>query len=256
MLTQYSRNDNSCTGVVKVIMAHSSPTLAADIPVVILAGGQSSRLKVDDKPKWQLPFCPASTATAPVAQPPLNQTLLAFIISRLQKQTEHILINGPFTKYKGLDAYKLPLIDDHLPNFQGPLSGILAALTWAKHNDQPWIATVSCDSPFFPKDLLQGLVCGLNGGKAAIATYNTRTHPTFGLWSSTLYESLKDAVEVEHIRAVNRWALLYASGVEFAKPRNSHLATNEPIDPFFNINTIADYQQALDYLATTETAYP
>ncbi len=225
---------------------HPSP-LPDHIPVVILAGGQSNRLKVNDKPKWQLPFDDTSKASSSDTE----QTLLSFIIKRLKLQTNHILINGPFTKTEALKQYDLPVIDDNLPNFQGPLSGILTALSWAKNHNTPWVATVSCDSPFFPSNLLETLARGLNTKQAAIAMHNTRTHPTFGLWSVTLYESLKHAIEVKHIRAVNRWALQYAQVVEFATQCTDQGISHEWIDPFFNINTLADYHKALGHLALT-----
>lgn len=222
---------------------YPSPFLARQIPVVILAGGQSHRLNINDKLKWQLPF----VDTGKVSN--INQTLLSFIIKRLTLQTNHILINGPFIKNAALDQYQLPVIDDSLPDFQGPLSGILTALSWAKSNHQPWVATVSCDSPFFPQHLLSTLSANLDGKQAAIAQYNSHTHPTFGLWSTTLYEPLKNAIDVEHVRAVNRWALQYCTTVEFTEQNNEPAGSSKPIDPFFNINTLEDYQQALSHLA-------
>ncbi len=232
-------------------MEHYPSPLANNIPVVILAGGQSNRLKVDHKLKWQLSFDDETRKASPSdIYPKTEQTLLAFIIKRLKLQTDCILINGPFIKNKDLNQYKLPIIDDSLADFQGPLSGILTALSWAKNNHQPWVVTVSCDSPFFPDHLLQTLARNLNGKKAAIAMHNTRTHPTFGLWSVALYESLKNAVEVEHIRAVNRWALQYSNTVEFKAKHTESMGHSEPIDPFFNINTLADYQQALSHLSS------
>jgi|GEM_PF-274680 len=219
------------------------PFLAGQIPAVILAGGQSNRLRINNKLKWQLPF--ADTGKIPN----VNQTLLSFIVKRLALQTNHIVINGSFVKNTALDQYKLPIIDDSLPNFQGPLSGILTALSWAKSNHHPWVATVSCDSPFFPRHLLSTLSNNLDGKQAAIAKYESRTHPTFGLWSTTLYTPLKNAIEAEHIRAVNRWALQYSNIVEFKNQYDKSTDSNKPIDPFFNINTFDDYQQALGYLA-------
>jgi molybdopterin-guanine dinucleotide biosynthesis protein A len=265
-------------------MKHISEHEHRSIPVVILAGGQSNRLQVGNNLKWQLPFnCryssngnnpladslakPSSNAKAP------NQTLLGFIIERLKSQTNCIMINGPYTENLALAEYQLPIIADLLPDFQGPLSGILTALNWAKEQGIPWVATVSCDTPFFPEHLLDTLSNALfddhqNHKQAAIAVYKERTHPTFGLWAVELYESLKYAIEVDKVRAVNRWALGHAKKVEFgasvglgasaelrasaglrasAKLRASSKATINS-DPFFNINTPHDYKEALSYL--------
>jgi len=270
------------------------------IPVVILAGGQSSRLRIGQKLKWQLPFhsghltdensdtsnslsdsgptdsCSDNSLVANETPSAVNHapcpTLLAFIIDRLTIQTNRIIINGPHTRSDAFEGYNVPIITDLLPDFQGPLSGILTALYWAKKNDTPWVATVSCDTPFFPANLLQILSTNtLNSKKnhaAAIAVFQQRTHPTFGLWSQKLYEPLKHALAVDNNRAVNRWALKYAEKVNFEAAEKLRtpvdlmasaeltvsgkkrvvLNDTKAIDPFFNINTLHDYHQALSYL--------
>lgn len=235
------------------------------IPIVILAGGQSSRLKVDGNLKWQLPL-PSHYLTAgdhrstsslnrksasPLIPNKHEETLLSFIITRLKKQTRHILINGPYRGNNALKEYDLPIIPDQLPDFQGPLSGILTALHWAKEQHLAQVATVSCDTPFLPNNLLKSLSECLQDTQrdahkiAAIATHQGRTHPTIGLWPIELYEPLKKALEVDHIRAVNRWALQHAQKVEFDL---STIGLHK-VDPFLNINTIDDYEKALSYLA-------
>lgn len=248
------------------------------IPVVILAGGQSNRLRVGNNLKWQLPFNTSHTFDGNhypddfLGKPldsllikkntlqPIscehNQTLLAFIIERLKIQTNCIIINGPYIENSELKKYKLPIISDQLPDFQGPLSGILTALHWAKENGIPWVATVSCDTPFFPEHLLQTLSKDMlnqqedSKKRAAIAVYKERTHPTFGLWSSELYEPLKLAMEVGNSRALNSWALQYAKTVEFEESPDFKESTmgKKKSDPFFNINTLDDYKEALSYL--------
>jgi molybdopterin-guanine dinucleotide biosynthesis protein A len=272
-------------------MKHNVENVRTSIPVVILAGGQSNRLRVGNKLKWQLPFhnsyhssyqnrhlfdanklsddsfASTSSHLQHAKDDEHNQTLLAFIIDRLKLQSDCIIINGPCTENTALNQYQLPVISDLLADFQGPLSGILTALHWAKEHKQQWVATVSCDTPFFPEDFLHILSKDIMGGdndneKAAIAVYKERSHPTFGLWSVELYESLKHAIEVDKIRAVNRWALAHAKEIDFgasaelgasaklnasaelkALPKNT-----KHIDPFFNINTLQDYKEALSYL--------
>lgn len=262
-------------------MKHNLDREHISIPVVILAGGQSNRLRLGNNLKWQLPFysgClpdenshvesslyePSDSSfdhlfvddnAPPVICHKQNPTLLAFIIDRLKIQTNCIVINGPYTHDNALEAYNLLVIADLLPDFQGPLSGILTALHWAKKQGVPWVATVSCDTPFFPENLLQTLSNNIlnddeDSQKAAIAVYKQRTHPTFGLWSHELYEPLKHALEVDNNRAVNRWALQHAKKVNFgaSDEREASSWGAKKIDPFFNINTLHDYQEALNYL--------
>jgi molybdopterin-guanine dinucleotide biosynthesis protein A len=254
-------------------MKHNLDREHISIPVVILAGGQSNRLRLGNNLKWQLPFysgcLPDENShldssfdhlfvddnAPPVICHKQNPTLLAFIIDRLKIQTNSIVINGPYTHDNALEAYNLLVIADLLPDFQGPLSGILTALHWAKKQGVPWVATVSCDTPFFPENLLQTLSNNIlndeeDSQKAAIAVYKQRTHPTFGLWSHELYEPLKQALEVDNNRAVNRWALQHAKKVNFdaSDEREASSWGAKKIDPFFNINTLRDYKGALSYL--------
>ena len=287
-------------------MKHKPDREHTSIPVVILAGGQSSRLRVGNNLKWQLPFFRGFIAdensyrdgsspqfsnsssnsyfdhsfvdnnAPPVVCHQPSPTLLSFIIDRLKMQTNRIIINGPHLQNNALETYSLPIIADLLSDFQGPLSGILTALHWAKKQNIPWVATVSCDTPFFPKNLLQTLSDNIPNGhpdnplrtlsdhnvnneannQAAIAVYQQRTHPTFGLWSQELYEPLKRALTIDANRAVNRWALKHATKVNFEASTEAWVSTRREqlfegpsaIDPFFNINTLHDYQQALNHL--------
>ncbi|MFT7491294.1 MAG: molybdopterin-guanine dinucleotide biosynthesis protein A [Pseudohongiellaceae bacterium] len=279
-------------------MKHKPDREQTSIPVIILAGGQSNRLRVGDNLKWQLPFFRGyladedsyidSSSNSPFDHlfvdnnaPPVvchkqSPTLLSFIIDRLKMQTNRIIINGPHIHNSDLETYNLPIIADLLPDFQGPLSGILTALHWAKKQNIAWVATVSCDTPFFPKNLLQTLSDNIPcnqpenplrslpdrsanseaNNKAAIAIYQQRTHPTFGLWSQELYEPLKYALTVDANRAVNRWALRHAKKVKFeasteacvSAGREQPFENSAAIDPFFNINNLHDYKQALSYL--------
>jgi molybdopterin-guanine dinucleotide biosynthesis protein A len=61
-------------------------------------------------------------------------------------------------------------------------------------------------------------------------------HPVIGLWSVALREDLRHALVVEDVRKIDRWTARY------------RLATvtwrAEPLDPFFNANTMDDIAEA------------
>ncbi|MFT6388241.1 MAG: molybdopterin-guanine dinucleotide biosynthesis protein A [Cellvibrionaceae bacterium] len=223
------------------------------IPVVILAGGQSQRLRLNNQYKWQLPFAD-------------NGTLLNYIIGKISKQSKHVLINAPFissekvdspgydNNYNDLNTYFLPIIHDILPNFQGPLAGLLTSLKWAKDHNHPWVMTLACDTPFFPDDLLSQLskqVQTLNknnttSDKLAITVSSQdRIHPTFGLWSTELLPLLNNHIQInsneKRLRSISLWAQKHAAII---KIKSTHNKSND-YDPFFNINTPDEYQQAL-----------
>ena len=70
----------------------------------------------------------------------------------------------------------------------------------------------------------------------AVAASGGRSHPVIGLWRVGLREELRHALVVEDIRKVDRWTARY------------RVATvtwpTEPLDPFFNANTVDDLAEA------------
>ena len=212
------------------------------IPAVILAGGQSRRLRMGEALKWQLPFGSADLLTA--------------VIHRIRPQVSKVIINGPRERRKVLRQYALPVIVDQLPAAQGPLGGLLTALLWARLCHEPWVATVACDSPFIPENLIERLYAGLRVSRqgrepqpgsgarqslAVTASSNGRGHPVFGIWSAGLYDVLNQHLLEGGSRSIMEWSSEFAVAVDFA---------NDPADsaipePFFNINTEADYHRAL-----------
>lgn len=209
------------------------------IPTVILAGGQSQRLRVDNQRKWQLDFG--------------GQSLLDVVIQRLKQQTNTIIINTQTVNSALLSSTGLTIIDDEgaegtLPSgvVKGPMAGLIAAMAWAKAKGHPWVATVPCDTPFFPDNLLVTLWLHASESQsnAAIAQSNAQQHAVFGLWSIGLFDQLISAVTHNKISAIRKWAALCACVVNFPCIKQG----NNIIDPFFNINTPNDYQQALGYL--------
>ena len=70
----------------------------------------------------------------------------------------------------------------------------------------------------------------------AVAASDGQSHPVIGLWSVGLREELRHALVVEDVRKIDRWTARYK------------LATVtwpvEPLDPFFNANTMDDIAEA------------
>src|SRR5690606_37051954 len=100
---------------------------------VILAGGRATRMGGDDK-GW-----------VPLAGTPLIQ----HVLTRLRPQVDEVLINANRSqaRYRQL----APVIGDAQADFQGPLAGMLAGLTAARHD---WVLFVPCDGPALPLDLM------------------------------------------------------------------------------------------------------
>jgi molybdenum cofactor guanylyltransferase len=136
--------------------------------------------------------------------------------------------------------YGLPVIPDSVPDFAGPLAGILAGLDWAAVNrpDLAWVASVPGDCPFMPDDLIMRLhEARQNAGlPLACARSGDWRHPVVGLWPVALREDLRHALVEEGLRKIEAWTARH--GVAIA-----HWPA-KPVDPFFNVNTPEDTAEA------------
>ncbi len=191
---------------------------------VILAGGLSRRMGGGDKTLVMLG----------------DRTILQRIADRLALQVDRVALsaNGDPERFKDFDG---TIISDHGPAGQGPLAGILAVMRLAAAEGYANIVTVPGDAPFLPLDL----VTMLQAAQAlpemiVIASSGGKLHPVAALWPTSLADELEAFLQTEDRRVRN-----------FVKARPFAVAEfeNDPIDPFFNINTPADLEEAERMLA-------
>jgi molybdenum cofactor guanylyltransferase len=196
---------------------------APAIPGVLLAGGLARRMGGGDKPMRQIG----------------GRTILDRVIARLTPQCDGLLLNANGDPAR-FASFGLPVIADTIENFPGPLAGILAGLDWVAANrpEVPWMLSAAADCPFLPRDLVARLhrTRAQQGAQLAVAASGGQSHPVIGLWSVGLRGELRHALVVEDVRKIDRWTARYA------------LATvnwpAEPLDPFFNANTVDDIAEA------------
>jgi molybdopterin-guanine dinucleotide biosynthesis protein A len=192
-------------------------------PAVLLAGGLARRMGGGDKPMRQI----------------AGRTILDRVIARLEPQCEGLILNANGDPAR-FASFGLPVIADTVKDFPGPLAGILAALDWAATNRPgvEFILSAAADCPFLPRDLLQRLhrTRAEQDAQLAVAASGGQSHPVIGLWSVGLREELRHALVEEDMRKIDRWTARY------------RLATvtwpAEPLDPFFNANTMDDIAEA------------
>lgn len=198
-------------------------TETAPIQGVLLAGGLARRMGGGDKPMRTIG----------------GRTILDRVIARLQPQCDGLLLNANGDPAR-FAAFGLPVIPDGVADFPGPLAGILAGLDWAAANrpEVKWILSAAADCPFLPRDLVARLVAALREDNAelAVAASDGQSHPVIGLWSVALREQLRHALVVEDIRKIDRWTARYKL-VTVTWPV-------QPLDPFFNANTMDDIAEA------------
>ena len=199
-----------------------------DIPGIILAGGLSRRMGGGDKGLLMLG----------------KTTIIERVIDKISPQVGSLAINinGDSSRFPD---YKLPIIPDSIKGYLGPLSGILAGMEWAFKNGNRYIATVAADTPFLPDDFIKRLHAmvkskNLNIGIAAsrfLRRDNVFIHPTFGIWEVALKDDLRDAL-ANDTRKIMFWAKKF-------KLDYYYFETSDKLsDPFFNINTPDDLEEA------------
>ena len=158
-------------------------------PAVILAGGRSRRMGVPDK------------GLLPLGEKPV----IAHVIAALALQTSSLAINSGNDPEK-YSAFDLPVLADIVPGFQGPLAGVLTAMTWARTLGATHVFTAPCDMPFLPSDLAQRLAARLGSDTdIVIATCAGDLHPLTALWPVTLAARLEEHLRHSDSRGVLEW---------------------------------------------------
>ena len=190
-----------------------------DITGLILAGGRGSRMAGADKGLELY----------------RGQTLAAHALERLAPQVGTLMVNAN----RNLERYQalgVPVWPDDVPDYPGPLAGMLAGLTQCS---TALLATVPCDTPNFPLDLVSRLADGLVSDDADIAVAYTRVReelfpqPVFCLMKTSLANAL-----TAFIAAGERKTRFFALG-----QRNVRVVFARDAE-FFNINTLADLEKS------------
>ena len=188
---------------------------------VVLAGGKSQRFG-QDKSQVKLQ----------------NKLLIDYILKEIVDEFEETLIiaNEPI---KFMQSKNISVTKDFKSGL-GPLGGVLTAMKWIKKNDKKykWISTFPSDTPFFTKKELKYFYkkIRINESKLFFIKSEETRHNIFGLWSLELMDQLEaDLMKGE--RKVEVWANsigVNTVNIEYKKP-----------DPFFNINTKEDLNEAI-----------
>ncbi|AKE12746.1 molybdenum cofactor guanylyltransferase MobA [Serratia liquefaciens] len=184
-----------------------------EITGIILAGGRATRMGGEDK------------GLVPVAGIPLYQ----YVLARLRPQVGPIAINANRNQARYRES-GLPIIGDLIPDFSGPLAGMLVGLKYATTE---WVAFVPCDVPDFPATLIEKLWQQKGSAIAAYASDGERAHPTLALLHTSLATPLED-----YLARGERKLMLFldAAGAQQVEFKGQQSA-------FHNLNTLEDCQR-------------
>jgi molybdopterin-guanine dinucleotide biosynthesis protein A len=186
---------------------------------LVLAGGLARRMGGGDKARIRVG----------------GVTILERVLARMKPQCNELILNANGDPARFADS-GLTVVADSVPDFAGPLAGILAGLDWAAAN-RPQIvdvASVPGDCPFLPHDLVARLSAAraAAGTPLACARSGDWRHPVVGLWPVRLREDLRHALVVEDLHKIEIWTGRHGIAVADWPIL--------PVDPFFNVNTPED----------------
>ena len=181
---------------------------------IVLAGGKGSRMGGVDKG----------------LQPLRGKPMASWAIARLKPQVDEIVINAN-QNLEIYAAFGYRVAPDEIGGFAGPLAGLHAGLSAATH---PLAATVPCDSPFLPADLVLRLKNALGEKDLAVAKTGDQPHPVFVLLKTSLKRNL-EAFLKQGGRKIDAW---YASLDVVEVP------FDDEADAFRNINTLEELGKA------------
>ena len=160
-----------------------------------------------------------------------NSTLACLSIQRLEPQVGSVLINAN----RNLATYAqfgYPVVQDETNEHAGPLAGMHAGLGQCK---TPYLLTVPCDSPAFPRDLAQRLAFAMKLAAADLAFVVTgehsrpELHPVFCLMKTTLLPSLEVYLR-NGGRKVTGWLLQQAHAQAHFSDEAAFVNINTPHD--------------------------
>lgn len=192
------------------------------LPVgAILAGGRSRRMGED---KAELGVG--------------TKTLLEIVLERVQGQVASVvLVGGPEDRAR---ARGLSYVADAEPGGRGPLAGIAAAMGHAL-NAEPargsgpaFVFVTAIDMPLLPSDLVKRLLAGSRPGLPVIPEYQGQLQPLAALWPLSLHKQI--------IEGLSDGSAASLKDIYLAAGYTAVRFDDEPVDPFFNVNTPSDLE--------------
>jgi molybdenum cofactor guanylyltransferase len=189
--------------------------LINDIPIVIAAGGNASRMGAS-KP---------------------TQIVDGYMLLSRALEYAHRLSSNVAVAVRSADQVggivADNLIFDHLQG-EGPINGILSAFAFAEKCRCDFVLIIGCDMPLLPANLQSCLSHALSDNGAAIARSAGKLHPTAGLWRTN-----QDGLNA-YIASGRRSLIGFAETIGYCA---IDWDTN-PFDPFFNVNRPEDILRA------------
>ncbi|MGB7802758.1 MAG: molybdenum cofactor guanylyltransferase MobA [Buttiauxella sp.] len=181
-----------------------------EVTGVVLAGGRATRMGGRDKGLICLNGRP----------------LVEHVIRKLASQVNNVVISAN----RNIDAYQslgLPVLSDTLPDFPGPLAGMLSAM---QKLDGEWFLFCPCDTPNIPDHLVEKLWEQKGGSCAVWVNDGERDHPTLALMHKKLAASLENYLASGERRVMYFLRQSGGRAVLFPNQMQNFINVNSPDD--------------------------
>lgn len=193
-------------------MMNVDPESRDAVTGVILAGGAARRMGGRDKGLIEV----------------AGKPMVEYVIDAVRPQVGALLINANRSRER-YGHFGFPVVADDFDGYNGPLAGMASCMRVAA---TAYIATLPCDSPNIPPDLVARLFRQLLKEEAdiSVAHNGERMQPVFSLIHCALLDSLLDYLNGGE-RKIDRWFERHATTVVDFSDRP---------DTFINVNTPED----------------
>ena len=186
--------------------------MQSSVTGLILAGGKGSRMGGVDKG----------------LQAFRGKRLVDHVYERFAPQVGGIIINAN-QNHEEYKTFGVRVVSDAIGGFAGPLAGFHAGLSVSK---RPFLASVPCDSPFLPADLIERLYQRIDetGAELAVAKTGEQPHPVFSLMRRGVLEHLTDFLK-DGGRKIDAW---------YATLNVVEVGFDDEAEAFSNFNTLEE----------------
>ena len=177
---------------------------------VVLAGGKATRMGGKDKGLLELN----------------GQPLWQHVADKLAGQVDTVVISAN----RNLAVYETsgyPVIQDSLPDFPGPLAGMLAVM---QQVNSAWFLFCPCDTPTIPEDLATRLRAGLNDAPAVWVFDGERDHPAIAMMHRQLVPFLTDYLASGERRVMVALRQAGGKAVDCSDIQSAFINVNTPED--------------------------
>jgi molybdopterin-guanine dinucleotide biosynthesis protein A len=177
---------------------------------VILAGGKASRMAGQDKGLLELKGKP----------------LWQHVAHALRPQVDKLIVSAN----RNLEVYRasgLPVIQDCIADYPGPLAGMLSVM---QQSDSDWFLFSPCDTPFIPDNLAERLSSESEGYPALWVHDGERDHPTIALIHRKIVPELQHYIDQGERRVMAFLKSLGGRSVDFSDAQQAFSNVNTPED--------------------------